>query len=136
MTEKKEEGLFAYCGLDCGSCFAYTKTVSEAAKGLRRTMHAEKMKQVWPTVPFLGDYDSFKKSLDALAGFRCRGCRDGGGNPGCKIRKCALKREYQSCSQCDEFEACEKLTFLEAGHKDEHLKNLRRLRKTRASARS
>lgn len=132
MAETKPHSLMAYCGLDCSTCFGYTKTISEAAKGLRRTMRAEKMKQVWPTIPFLGDYDSFKKSLDALAGLRCRGCLEGGGNPFCKIRKCCLERGYRSCAQCDEVESCEKLNTLEPGHKDEHLKNLRRTQKSKA----
>ena len=73
MAEAKSDDLIAYCGLDCGKCFGYTKTVSEAAKQLRRTMRAEKIRQVWPTIPFLGDYDAFKKHLDALASLRCRG---------------------------------------------------------------
>ena len=132
MAETKPDSLMTYCGLDCSTCFGYTKTISEAAKGLRRTMRAEKVKQVWPSMPFLGDYDAFKKDLDALAGLRCRGCLEGGGNPFCKIRKCCLKRGYRSCAQCDEFESCEKLAFLELGHKDEHLKNLRKLSKAKA----
>ncbi len=61
MAETKPHSLMAYCGLDCSTCFGYTKTISEAAKGLRRTMRAEKMKQVWPSMPFLGDCDAFKK---------------------------------------------------------------------------
>lgn len=130
MAETKPHSLMAYCGLDCSTCFGYTKTISEVAKGLRRTMRAEKMKQVWPSIPFLGDYDAFKKDLDALAGLRCRGCLEGGGNPFCKIRKCCLERGYRSCAQCDEFESCEKLTTLEPGHKGEHLKNLRRIQKS------
>lgn len=129
MAETKAGSVMAYCGIDCSHCFGYTKTISESAKELRRTMRAEKMKQVWPSIPFLGDYDSFKKSLDSLAGLRCGGCREGGGNPWCKIRTCAQKRGYESCAQCDEFESCEKLAFLEPAHKDEHLRNLRKLKK-------
>ena len=125
------DDLVAYCGLDCSACFGYTKTISEAAKALRRTMRDEKIKQVWPSMPFLGDYAVFKKDLDALAGCRCKGCRDGGGNPFCKIRKCAQKHEYEGCWECGDFESCEKLAFLEAGHKDEHLKNIRKIRKAK-----
>lgn len=132
MAKTETDTLTAYCGLDCGKCFGYTKTISEVAKGLRRTMRAEKIKQVWPSIPFLGDYESFKKSLDALAGLRCSGCREGGGPPWCKIRTCAQKRGYETCAECTEFESCEKLAFLEPGHKDEHLKNLRRLKKAKA----
>ena len=119
--------LIAYCGLDCSRCFVHTTTISEAAKGLRRMMRQEKMKVAWDGMPFLGDYASFKKSLDALAGLRCRGCRDGGGPPWCKIRKCCQRKDYDSCAQCSEFEPCDKLKTLEHYHKDEHLKNLRKL---------
>ena len=130
MTQSEDEHLYAYCGLDCSTCFGYTKTISEAAKGLRRTMHAERMKRVWPLMPFLGDYDSFKKQLDSLAGLRCSGCQSGGGPPWCKIRACAQKREYDSCARCAEFESCDKLATLEPGHGKEHVKNLKRLRKS------
>jgi hypothetical protein len=95
-------------------------------------MRAEKIKRVWPSMPFLGNYDVFKKDLDALAGLRCKGCLDGGGNPFCKIRKCCVEREYRTCGHCGDFEVCEKLAFLEPGHKDEHLKNLRKIHKSMA----
>ena len=133
MAEEREEALIAYCGLDCSRCFGYKKTISEAAKELRRTMRKERMKEAWAGMPFLGDYASFKKSLDALAGLGCRGCREGGGNPWCKIRTRCRKRGYESCAQCDEFQQCEKLTILVPYHKDEHLKNLRRLKKVGVS---
>ncbi len=126
------DALIAYCGLECSRCFGYKKTISEAAKGLRRTMRDEKIKQVWPSIPFLDDYVSFKKTLDALASFRCKGRREGGGPPWCKIRNCCQKRGHESCAQCDEFESCDKLAFLESGHKDEHLRNLRKMRKAKA----
>jgi len=45
MPETKPDALMAYCGIDCSKCFGYTKTVSEAAKQLRRTMRAEKIKR-------------------------------------------------------------------------------------------
>ena len=123
------ESLTAYCGLDCSQCFGYTKTVSEAAKELRRVLRKERIKTAWETMPFLGDYASFKKSLDALAGTRCKGCREGGGNPWCKIRKCCQKKGLSSCAFCSEFETCEELKFLEHFHKDEHIKNLRLIKK-------
>ena len=126
MTEQ-DNNVIAYCGLDCSQCFGYTKTISEAAKELRRVMRHERMKVAWETMPFLGEYSSFKKSLDALAGLSCRGCRAGGGNPWCKIRKCCQKKGYDSCAQCSEFETCDKLKTLEHYHKDEHLKYLRKL---------
>jgi len=81
MNQQQDVSLIAYRGLDCSQCFGYTKTISEAAKGLRRVMRQERMKVAWEVMPFLGDYASFKKSLDALAGLGCKGCRLGGGPP-------------------------------------------------------
>lgn len=109
MTEQAQN-LIAYCGLDCAECFGYKMTVSEAAKGLRREMRAAKLKEVWQDIPFLGEYGTFKKSLDGLAMLRCtKTCRGGGGNPWCKIRKCCQKKEFNGCWECADFETCNKL---------------------------
>ena len=126
--------LISDCGLDCSQCFGYTRTVSEAAKELRRVLRKERMKTAWEGIPFLGDYTSFKKSLDALTKLGCNGCREGGGNPWCKIRGCCQKKGLSSCAFCPEFETCDKLKFLEHYHKDEHLKNLRRIKKGLAAS--
>ena len=102
--------LIGYCGLDCAECFGYKMTISEAAKSLRREMRAAKLKEAWQDIPFLGDYEAFKKSLDGLAMLRCtKACRGGGGNPWCKIRKCVQKKEYDGCWQCADFETCNNL---------------------------
>jgi hypothetical protein len=109
--------------------FGYKMTVSEAAKNLRRELRIAKLKDYWSTIPFLGDYEPFKKSLDGLAILRCpKACRGGGGPPWCKIRKCGQKKDIEGCWQCDEFETCEKLNFLKATHGDAYLKNLRKIR--------
>jgi len=81
MTEQ-DRNIIAYCGLNCVECFVYTKTVSETAKALRREMRTARLKNDWAEIPFLGEYEPFKKTLDSLAGFRCnKVCCDGGGNP-------------------------------------------------------
>ena len=62
--------------------------------------------------------------------FRCRkGCKNGGGSPFCKIRKCAQKKDLDGCWECADFESCKKLDFLRSVHGDAHIKNLRRIRK-------
>ena len=33
----------------------------------------------------------------------CPGCRNGGGDPDCPLRKCASERGLDGCWQCDEF---------------------------------
>ncbi|MDI6794863.1 MAG: DUF3795 domain-containing protein, partial [bacterium] len=68
--------------------------------------------------------------LGALVKLRCKNaCRGGGGNPFCKIRKCAQKRELDGCWECSEFKDCGPLKSLESVHKDAHLKNLRIIKK-------
>ncbi len=120
---KQDLGLVAYCGLNCVECFVYEKTVSEAAKALRRQMRAEKLKDAWKDIPFLGEYEPFKKSLDGLAALRCtKVCRDGGGNPWCKIRKCCQKKGFDGCWDCDDFETCNKLV-------ERYTVNIRKIKK-------
>jgi len=52
-----------------------------------------------------------------------------GGPPNCKIRNCARKKKLMGCWQCDDFQTCDKLRFLEMHHGVAHLKNLRKLKK-------
>ena len=133
MTKKtvqiKNRNLIGFCGIDCSLCFAYRQTVSEAAKSLRRELRAVKLKNFWHEIPFLGKYEPFKKSLDGLAMLRCpRGCRGGGGNPWCKIRKCCQKKKFWSCGECEIIETCEKLATISKGYKNANLKNLEALK--------
>ena len=118
------DNTVAYCGLKCDECFVYTKTISEAVKSLRREMRAARLKEAWKDIPFLGEYDPFKKTLDSLAGFRCnKVCRDGGGNPWCKIRKCCQQKEVDGCWECAGLEGCDKLA-------ERYLANVRRIKRS------
>lgn len=120
---EEELAVLGYCGLNCTECFSYKMTVSEAAKALRRELRTAKLKQAWTDIPFLGEYESFKKSLDGLAMMRCtKTCRGGGGNPWCKIRKCCQKKELDGCWQCTDFETCNKLV-------ERYVKEIRKIKK-------
>lgn len=130
MTQKtslpENKNLIGFCGIDCSQCFSYRMTVSEAAKTLRRELRSAKLKDFWVEIPFLGEYEPFKKSLDGLAMLRClKGCRGGGGNPWCKIRKCCQKRGFWSCGECELIESCEKLAVISKGYKNANLKILK-----------
>lgn len=115
--------LVGYCGLNCAACFGYKRTVSEAAKALRRELRAAKLKEAWEEIPFLGEYAPFKKALDGLTILRCpKACRGGGGNPWCKIRKCCQKQGFRGCWECSPFEACDKLVA-------RYVKNLKKIKK-------
>jgi len=115
--------LVGYCGLNCAECFNYNKTVSEASKNLRRELRAARLKDSWGDVPWLGEYESFKKTLDGLAKLRCNDtCKGGSGNPWCAIRKCCQKKGIEGCWECPDTESCSK-------QKEMYLKNVRRIKK-------
>jgi len=57
---------------------------------------------------------------------RCKnGCRNGGGNPYCRIRKCCQKKKIVGCWLCTDYQKCIKLDELNENHGVAHIKNLR-----------
>ncbi len=125
--EEQNLDLIGYCGLKCAQCFGYRMTVSEAAKALRRELRAAKLKAAWPEIPFLGEYEPFKKSLDGLAMLRCpKACRGGGGNPWCKIRKCCQKKSITGCWDCAETDTCKQ--------EEHYVKNIQKIKKVGIAA--
>jgi len=134
MAEEKE--LVAYCGLYCGDCFAHKGVVADLARDLRKELRQAKFNriaQAMSETPFFAvykDYPQCYEVLGALGKFRCKKtCRDGGGPPFCKIRKCCQKKGIEGCWQCNEFETCKNLDFLKTSHGEAHLKNLKILKK-------
>lgn len=135
-TKKPELKLIAYCGLCCLDCHGYVQKVPDLARDLRKELRASKYAKF---AHFIGhtsfgkdfrDYDTCYKVLGAMVKFRChKGCREGGGNPFCRIRKCCVKKSYKGCWLCDEFETCKKLDDLKGVHDDGHIKNLRKIKK-------
>jgi hypothetical protein len=133
MAEDRD--LIAYCGIYCGECFIGQGKVADLARDLRKELRAyrvDKMAETFAETPFFAvfkDYPQCYDVLGALVRLRChKGCREGGGPPFCKIRKCCLKKGIEGCWECEEFESCRELDFLKA-HGDAPLKNLRKLKK-------
>lgn len=132
----EEENLIAYCGLYCRQCHGYSGIIPDMARDLRkelRKIHYDKFAAFISTYSFGKDYKDYEKCykvLGAMVKFRCKkGCRNGGGSPFCKIRKCVQQKEIDGCWQCEEFEDCEKLEFLEPVHGNAHLKNIKAIKK-------
>jgi len=126
----------AYCGLCCLDCHGFVQKIPDLARDLRKELRASNYKQFADFMAGTGfgkvykDYARCYEVLGAMVKFRChKGCRDGGGNPFCKIRKCCSKKDYTGCWQCSDFEGCKKLDFLKGVHDDGHLRNLRILKK-------
>ena len=131
MTVGTEE-LIGYCGLYCGDCFGYKGIIPDLARKLRQELKREKFDIILQGIPFkaLQDYKQSYAFLGALTRLQCTsGCRSGGGNPFCQVRKCCQKNDIHGCWECGEFETCGKLDFLKKNHGNAHFRNLRQLKK-------
>lgn len=128
--------MLAPCGLHCDDCFAHQGRIADLARDLRAELRAarfDRFAHELAKVPMFRDYEHYDQAyqvLGAMVRFRCkRGCRAGGGNPWCAMKKCTERKGIGGCWECDDFETCDKLTALEGTHGDAHLRNLRRIRK-------
>ena len=133
---EQDENLIAYCGLYCGDCHGFSGKIPDLARDLRkelRAMRYDKFAAFLSQYSFakdFADYETCYKVLGAMVKFRCRkGCRNGGGSPFCKIRKCAQRKGIEGCWLCEMFENCEKVDFLVPVHGDAHVKNLRAIKR-------
>jgi len=135
MTDN-DENLIAYCGLYCKDCHGNIGKIPDLARDLRKELRKnnyDKFAAFISTYSFgkeLKDYKKCYTVLGAMVKFRCKkGCKNGGGSPLCKIRKCAEKKNSDGCWECQEFETCKKLDFLIPVHGNAHIKNLKNIKK-------
>lgn len=124
----------AYCGLCCEKCFLRKGEIAGLAKELRRALREEKFAKMSDGMSKffkeLRDYDACYLTLGAMVKLRCnKNCREGGGNPFCNIRKCCVKKGYDGCWECDEFEHCTKFSSLKEVHGDANVMNLKNIKK-------
>ena len=95
-----EKKYTTYCGLYCGNCAVKARLVP-AAKNLHEEMINAGFADVMQYIP---DGEGFWKLLRTLAeNTFCVSCREGGGNPGCRIRKCAQEKGIEMCAFCKEY---------------------------------
>jgi len=132
MIEEKD--LIAYCGLYCGECINHKGEIADLARDLRKKLREAKFDRVSRGLSkYFKEFNKYQECyevLGAMVRLRCKKtCKDGGGPPFCKIRKCCQKKGYEGCWECEEFETCKKLEFLEPIHGDAHIKNLRKIKK-------
>jgi hypothetical protein len=134
MKETNSKAI-SFCGLFCLDCPGYTGSIADLARDLRQELRrtrfdltADYMAELHVFKEFK-DYRTCYEVLGAMVKFRCRRlCREGGGNPYCKIRKCCQKKGMEGCWECAGFAECEKLDYLKPNHGDAHIKNLRKIR--------
>jgi len=119
--------LVGCCGIYCGACFAYRRTLAEKASELKKLLEKENFRRIATAFEWVGSYRDFSRWLSWLVKLVCDGCQTGGGNPFCSIRKCCWRRGYKSCADCPEM-PCQKLEWITRRYRRWNLKNLRRIR--------
>ncbi len=108
------KAYIAYCGLDCEKCEARLATVNHD-EALR-----QKVAREW------SELNGVEITPEMI---NCAGCRiDGVKTPYCEslcpIRQCALGRGVETCGDCADMDACEKLGPI-IGNNSEALGNLK-----------
>ncbi len=131
----ENENLITYFDLYCGNCFNRKGEIADLARDLRKKLREAKFNRASQGLSkYFKEFKNYERCyevLGAMVKLRCnRVCQDGGGPPFCKIGKCCQKKDVNGCWECDEFETCEKLDFLEPVHEDAHIKNLRKIKKS------
>ncbi len=132
MSEQPDSNLIAYCGLYCGDCFGHKGEIADLARDLRKNLRQAKFDRVAQGLStYFKEFNSYQQCyevLGALVRLRCKAaCHNGGGPPFCKIRLCCQKKNIPGCWECQEFETCDKLDFLEPTHGDAPRRNLKKL---------
>ena len=89
-----------YCGLYCGNCAVKVK-VEPASKTLYEEMKKAGFEEIIHFIPNGDTFWSFLKSM-AVDGV-CISCKEGSGNPGCKVRICAKEKGIEMCALCDSY---------------------------------
>jgi hypothetical protein len=103
MTQEAKD-LVTYCGLYCGGCAVRQGKFVDAAKELQGLCQAYGVAgwapEVAAFVPAMVGYGQFEGVLDWLTTFDCTSCREGGGDPNCKMRACVKERGLEGCWAC------------------------------------
>ena len=95
-----DKKYICYCGLYCENCAVKVK-VEPAAKVLYEEMKKAGFEEIIDMIPGSGGFWSFLKSM-AEQGV-CTSCKEGSGNPGCKVRLCAKEKNVEMCALCESY---------------------------------
>ncbi len=114
----------AYCGLNCDECKQWFSKVGKAIQQVNEILQERNFDEISKAIPFMKiKYLGYKKISNFFLGETCPGCRDGGGNPFCKIRKCARKNSFSTCAECSDI-YCKKFEGLLKIHNDGKIQSL------------
>ena len=99
-----------YCGLYCENCAVKAK-VEPASKILYEEMKKAGFEGIIHFIPDGEKFWSFLKGM-AVDG-ACISCREGSGNPGCAVRRCAKEKNVEMCALCDSYPCTHFARFFE-----------------------
>lgn len=116
-----KKDAIAYCGLSCERCQCNFADIRDKAKALVAAMNEVNFSEMARVIPFMNfKYKRFLKVIEFVS-HECPGCRQGGGNPFCGIRKCATKKAYFTCAECEQL--CKRFNKLYRIHSDNEIQN-------------
>jgi len=114
LTEGFEnvKNQIGFCGIWCGSCLGGNGAVLELTRKYEQIIkRSQPALEKWAPKEF--DFNEFMKGLACIQAMPlCPGCKKSGGDPTCKIRSCASKKNIVNCSQCDELSECKNFESL------------------------
>lgn len=115
---------FAYCGLNCSTCKERFQIIREKLGELDIAFERVNITEMAKAIPLMhSKYRGYRKMADFFKN-ECPGCRGGGGNPFCGIRRCAKKKGYATCVECNT-DLCGKFKSLLKIHNDNEIQNNR-----------
>ena len=95
-----DKRYITYCGLYCENC-AVKARVDPAAKVLHDEMKRAGFEEIIQMIP---NGDTFWAFLSGMINpGTCTSCKEGSGNPGCIVRKCAQEKNLEMCALCEEY---------------------------------
>jgi len=95
-----DTNYICYCGLYCKNCAVKVK-VEPAAKSLYQEMKNAGFEEILPMIPGAQGFWPFLKSMTENG--VCISCREGSGNPGCAVRRCAKEKNVEICALCPDY---------------------------------
>ena len=95
-----DKKYICYCGLYCENCAVKAK-VEPSAKILYEEMKKAGFEEIIHFIPDGNTFWSFLKGMVEQG--VCVSCKEGSGNPGCAVRKCAKEKGVEICAGCENY---------------------------------
>ncbi|MCL1814791.1 MAG: DUF3795 domain-containing protein [Treponema sp.] len=95
-----DKKFICYCGLYCENCAVKAK-IGPASETLYKEMKKAGFEGI---IHYIPGGDGFWPFLENMAQHGlCKSCKEGSGNPGCAVRKCAKEKDVEMCALCENY---------------------------------